>query len=160
MPQLSLLNKGFLPGDTLVERIGLLADPAKLRELMTAIPGRINAFFSRAVSAVRARFSRARWRTRRSPSSASTAAPFDFVGLDLYRTIETADRYQEAVRTLVSQGKPVVITEFGTATYRGAGDKGARAGEIVTWDATITPVRLNGVYERDETEQVRYLREP
>ena len=31
--ELSLMNRGFLPGDTLPERIELLADPARLREL-------------------------------------------------------------------------------------------------------------------------------
>ena len=86
--------------------------------------------------------------------------PFDYIGVDLYRSIEVADRYRDGIRTLVAQGKPVAITEIGTTAYRGAGDKGARAGEIVEWDeATGRPLRLNGEYERDEVEQVRYLRE-
>ena len=68
--------------------------------------------------------------------------------------------YRDGIRTLVAQGKPVAITEFGTASYRGAGDRGARAGEIVDWDkGTGLPVRLDGDYERDEAEQATYLRE-
>jgi hypothetical protein len=64
------------------------------------------------------------------------------------------------VRTLVAQGNPVAITEFGAATYRGAGDRGARGLEIVEHDKdTDAPVRLNGEYVRDEEGQARYLRE-
>ena len=64
------------------------------------------------------------------------------------------------MRALVAQGKPVAITEFGAATYHGAGDRGARGLEIVEHDeATGAPVRLNGEYPRDEEGQARYLLE-
>jgi hypothetical protein len=87
-------------------------------------------------------------------------APFDIVGVDVYRSAEVADQFSEGVRTLVAQGKPVAITEFGTAAYRGAGDRGARALEIVEYDKdTGAPIRLNGEYIRDETGQATYLRE-
>src|SRR6476659_4863139 len=46
--EISLLNKGFLPGDTLGERMTLLADPGRLRGLLPEIPARVNAFFARA----------------------------------------------------------------------------------------------------------------
>jgi hypothetical protein len=82
------------------------------------------------------------------------------VSVDLYRSIEVADRFTEGVRALVAQGKPVAITEFGAATYRGAGDRGARGLEIVEHDKdTGAPVRLNGEYVRDEEGQAAYLRE-
>ncbi len=56
--------------------------------------------------------------------------------------------------------KPVAITEFGSTTYKGAADKGARGGEIVEWDKNaVIPLRLDGDYVRDEDEQARYLRE-
>ena len=59
-----------------------------------------------------------------------------------------------------SQGKPVAMTEFGAATYRGASDRGARALEIVEYaENTRAPIRLNGEYIRDEAAQARYLRE-
>src|SRR5436853_74418 len=61
-------------------------------------------------------------------------APFDFVGVDLYRSAEIADQFADGVRRLVAQGKPVAITEFGSTAYRGAGDRGARAMEIVEYD--------------------------
>jgi hypothetical protein len=157
--ELSLLNNGFLPGETLVERIKLLAEPERLRERIPAIPARINDFLGRAVVAVREVFG-GKVTYAAIPFERVDWTPFDYIGVDLYRSIEVADRYRDGIRALVAQGKPVAITEFGTATYRGAGDRGARAGEIVEWDkATITPTRLDGVYERDESEQVTYLRE-
>ena len=82
------------------------------------------------------------------------------MGVDLYRSAEVADRFAEGVRTLVAQGKPVAITEFGCCTYRGAGDRGARGFEVFERDpATGAPTRLNGEYARDEEGQAAYLRE-
>ena len=64
------------------------------------------------------------------------------------------------MRAHVALGKPVAITEFGSASYRGAGDRGARGLEIVEYDKdTGAPVRLNGEYVRDEEGQAAYLRE-
>ena len=157
--ELSLLNHGFLPGESLVERIGLLAEPARLREVIPAVGPRINDFLGRAVDAVRVQFG-GKVAYAAIPFERVDWSPFDFVGVDLYRSVEVADRYRDGIRALVAQGKPIAITEFGTATYRGAGDKGARAGEIVEWDeATVTPRRLDGIYDRDELEQASYLRE-
>ncbi len=157
--ELSLMNQGFLPGERLTERITLLSDPARLRELIPALPAPINEFLGRAVAAVREVFG-GKVAYAAIPFERVDWAPFDIIGVDLYRSSEVADRYQDGIRALVAQGKPVAITEFGTAAYRGASDKGARAGEIVEWsETTIAPSRLNGDVERDETEQVTYLRE-
>jgi hypothetical protein len=80
--------------------------------------------------------------------------------VDLYRSAEVADQFAEGVRTLVAQGKPVAITEFGTAAFRGAGDLGGRFMEIVEYDKNSgAPIRLNGAYVRDEAGQAAYLRE-
>jgi hypothetical protein len=157
--ELSLMNNGFLPGETLVDRVKMLEEPQRLREAIPLVPARINAFLGRAVMAVREVFG-GKVAYAAIPFERVDWTPFDYVGVDLYRSIEVADRYRDGIRTLVAQGKPVAITEFGTATYRGAGAKGARAGEIVEWDeTTVAPTRLDGIHERDETEQVTYLRE-
>src|SRR5262249_47603210 len=73
---------------------------------------------------------------------------------------EVAGHFAAGIRSLVAQGKPVAITEFGSVTYTGAADKGARGGEIVEWDKeAIIPLRLDGDYIRDEDEQATYMRE-
>lgn len=157
--ELSLLIKGFLPGGTIDDRIRLLDEPQRLRELLAAVPARINDFLGKAVAVVRERFG-GKVTYASIQFEGVDWTPFDFLSVDLYRTAEIAGRFRDGVRALVAQGKPVAITEFGTATYRGAGDKGARAGEIVEWDAAgVTPLRLTGDYVRDEEEQARYLRE-
>jgi hypothetical protein len=157
--EISLLNKGFLPGDTIGDRIALLADPPRLREGMAELPARINAFLGRAVAVVRARFG-GRITYAAIPFERVDWQPFDIISVDNYRSVEVAGQYGAAMRALVAQGKPVAITEFGSATYKGAADKGARGGEIIEWDHdTALPLGLDGDYVRDEDEQAMYLRD-
>jgi hypothetical protein len=160
--ELSLMNKGFLPGDTLEQRLELLLnqqDRDRLRELVGEASARVNDFLGDALAVVQDRFD-GRITYASIPLEHVDWAPFDVVGVDLYRSAEVADQFSEGVRTLVAQGKPVAITEFGSAAYRGAGDRGARALEIVEYDKdTGAPLRLNGQYVRDEAGQATYLRE-
>ena len=157
--EISLLNNGFLPGDTIGERIELLGDLPRLRELMPQVPARVNAFLGRAAAVVRARFG-GPITYAAIPFEGVDWTPFDFIGLDNYRTAEIAGRFPAAMRAIVAQGKPVAITEFGASTDRGAGDLGARGGEIIVWDKeTARPLGLDGDYIRDEAEQERHVRE-
>ncbi|MFI5932150.1 hypothetical protein ACIA6A_08315, partial [Actinoplanes sp. NPDC051494] len=56
--------------------------------------------------------------------------------------------------------KPVAITGFGAATWRGAGDVAPRSMEVLELDpVTRAPVRLKATYERDEDSQAAYLGE-
>lgn len=157
--ELSLMNKGFLPGDSLAERVGLLSRPERPRGLITEAGRRVNAFLGDAVKLVRERFGgRITYAAVQLDNVDWTL--FDIVSMDLYRSAGIADRFREGVRTLVAQGKPVAITEFGSACFRGAGDMGARGLEIVEYDEdTGAPVRLNGEYARDEAGQAAYLSE-
>ncbi|MFD5113999.1 hypothetical protein ACFWNG_17040 [Streptomyces sp. NPDC058391] len=156
--ELSLMNKGFLPGDTLDERVELLTGPDRLREQIAEVGARVNDFLGTAAALVRERFG-GKITYAAVPLERVDWAPFDIVSLDLYRTAGTAGQFAEGVRGLVAQGKPVAITEFGAASYRGAGDVGARGLEIVEYDKDAGPVRLNGAYDRDEPGQAAYLRE-
>jgi hypothetical protein len=155
--ELTLFTKGFLPGDTLAERLALLAQPHRLREVASEVPAGLNDFLGSAVSAVRNRFS-GKVTYASLPSERVDWAPFDFVSTDAYKSIEVADRYTAGIRALVAHGEPVAITEFGCTTHRGAADLGARGMFIVEWDGP-TAIRLNGDYVRDEAEQAAYLRE-
>ncbi|WP_457199739.1 hypothetical protein [Nocardia gipuzkoensis] len=156
--ELSLMHHGFLPGDTLDERVRLLtARPDDLRERVGEASARVNDFLGKAVSVVRERFG-GRVTYASIPLERVDWTPFDIVSVDLYRTAEVAERFGDGVRTLVAQGKPLAITEFGAATFEGAGDVGAQGLEIVEYD-THGPIRLDGEYARDEDGQAAYLRE-
>jgi hypothetical protein len=160
--ELSIMIKGFLPGDTQHARLRRLLDPAgreRLRALIGDLSGRVNEFLGKAAALVRERFA-GRITYAAIPLERVDWAPFDIVGVDLYRSAEVADQFRAGVRTLVAQGKPVAITEFGTAAYRGAGDRGGRAMEIVEFDEkTGRPTCLDGEYVRDEAGQASYLSE-
>ncbi|MFF7456880.1 hypothetical protein [Kitasatospora sp. NPDC008115] len=157
--ELSLMNKGFLPGDSTDERVALLSRPERVREHIGTAGAKVNAFLAEAVPLVRERFG-GRVTYAAVPLENVDWTPFDIVSLDLYRSAEVADRFAAGVRQLVGQGKPVAVTEFGAAGYRGAGDRGARGLEVVEYDAaTRAPLRLDGAYARDEAGQAAYLRE-
>ncbi|WP_199434714.1 hypothetical protein [Qaidamihabitans albus] len=159
--ELSVMNKGFLPGDTENDRLGLLLNERernRLPELVDELSFRVNDFLRNAMTLVRERFG-GRTTYAAIPLERVDWALFDIVGVDLYRSAEVAEVFSGGVRSLVAQGKPVAITEFGTAAYRGAGERGARCLEIVEYDEHTAPIRLDGEYVRDEAGQATYLRE-
>ena len=132
--ELSLMNKGFLDGETFFDRLQrLLGQPHRLPELIPEVAARVNQFLARAVAVVRERFG-GRVTYAAIQLERVDWACFDIVSVDLYRSSEIADRFTEGVRALVALGKPVAITEFGAATYRGAGERGAHGLEIVGHD--------------------------
>jgi hypothetical protein len=163
--ELSLMNPGFLPGDNTDERVALLtqSDRERVREVVGAVGVRVNDFLGKAVAVVRDRFG-GRVTYASVPIDRVDWAPFDFVSMDVYRSAEIADQFADQfaqnMRTLIAQGKPVAITEFGSACYQGAGDRGANGLDVVEHDKdSRAPIRLNGEYARDEAGQAAYLRE-
>jgi len=161
--ELSLFTEGFLTGETLGERVALVADPSRLRPLIGQVRARINDFLRKAVAVVRARFG--------GPVSYASLplegvdwTRFDVIATDAaYRTTATAARFRENVRAFVEQGralgKPVAVTEFGCGAHRGAADMAGRDGSNIVWGDDGRAVRPNGAFVRDEDEQVNYLRE-
>jgi hypothetical protein len=157
--ELSIMNRGFLPGEGIEERLGLLLGrPDGRGERLAEMNVRLDGFLREAVATVRKRFQgkltyaciqfeRVDWTL------------FDVLSIELIRSAEVADQFREGVRTLVAQGKPVAITGFGTATWRGAGDVAPRSMGIVEYDENGRPARLDGDYVRDEPGQAAYLRE-
>jgi hypothetical protein len=158
--ELTIMNHGFLPGDSLHERLArLLSDAEGRQERLSEASARLDDFLGRAVAAVREHF-HGRITYMAIPFERIDWTRFDIMSVELIRSAEVADRYREGVRALVAQGKPVAITGFGASTYQGAGDVGARGMEIAEYDkGTLTPIRLNGDYVRDEAGQATYLRE-
>src|SRR4029450_2730835 len=118
----------------------------------------------RAVGVVRARFGGPVSYASVLPLEGIDWTPFDIIATDAaYRTTATAPRYRESIRAFVAQGrvqgKPVAVTEFGCATFRGASDVGGTGDFMIEWGDDGCPVRLKGEYVRDEDEQATYLRE-
>jgi hypothetical protein len=156
--ELSLMNRGFLPGDDVGQRLDLLLSrPDGRAERLAEANARLGDFLKEAVTVVRERF-RGRITYACIPFERVDWTLFDIMSVELIRSAEVADQYQEGVRKLVAQGKPVAITGFGTATWRGAGDVAPRSMEIVEYDEeTGLPAGLNGEYVRDEAGQAAYL---
>ncbi|WP_052850843.1 hypothetical protein [Streptomyces avicenniae] len=156
--ELSLMNKGFLPGDGTDERVASLRTQEGFAERIAQAGARVGAFLAEAVKVVRERFG-GRVTYAAVPLERVDWTPFDFVSMDLYRSAAIADRFTAGVRDLVAQGKPLAITEFGSAGYRGAGDRGGEGLDIVEYDGQGRPLRLKGAYDRDEAGQAACVRE-
>jgi hypothetical protein len=95
--EISLLNKGFLPGDTIGERMELLADLQRLRALFGEVRARVNDFLGKAVAVIRERF---------GGKITYVAMPFEDVdwtrfhisSLDIYRSVEVADLFASSIK--------------------------------------------------------------
>jgi hypothetical protein len=155
--ELSIMNRGFIDGDRIEERLNrLLAKPDGRAEQITEVRSRLDHFLRDAVAAIRERF-HGKVTYAAIPFEGVDWDLFDFVTLELIRSAEVADQFRDGVRNLVAQPKPVAVTGFGTATWRGAGDVAPRSMEIL--EASGAPLRLNGQYQRDEAGQATYLGE-
>jgi hypothetical protein len=161
--ELTLLMPDLLPGDRIDSRLAALkADPSllhsgKLDEYLEGLVRALRGVFAGPLIYASLPFEQVDW------------SPFDYVGLDHYREARTRDRYVEMLQPYLATGKPVVVTEFGMRTFRGAESSGA-LGFGVT-DTTrlylhTRPVigrffrsRLKGTFERDEAMQARELGE-
>jgi hypothetical protein len=161
--ELTLFMPDLTPGKSITLRLAALkADPSllhngKLNEYLAGLAAALRGAFAGPLIYASLAFEQVDW------------SPFDYVGVDHYREARTKDRYVEMLRPCLSSGKPVIVTEFGMRTFRGAESSGA-LGFGVT-DTTrlylhTRPVigrffrpRLNGIYERDEAMQARELAE-
>ncbi|SDI00592.1 hypothetical protein SAMN05421505_13024 [Sinosporangium album] len=156
--EISLFTSGFLPGESLEERLGLMAEPARLRAALPELHARVNTFLARTATEVRERFG--------GPISYASLpfegvdwAPFDMIATDAgYRDATTAHTFREGLRAQTSQSKPFAVTEFGCTTHRGAAELGGRGDSIIEWDERARP-RLTTTVTRDEEEQAKYVRE-
>lgn len=91
---------------------------------------------------------------------------FDLIGLDGYRDARIKDSYAEMLQPLLALGKPVINTEFGMRTYRGAESDGTvgfgvadQKRVLLHYLLPLVRQRLNGDYIRDEAMQARELAE-
>jgi hypothetical protein len=155
--EVSLFGRGFLPGADAYARIGQLSAPGP--ELFAEYPktvARLNAFLASAASIVRTRFA-GPVTYASGPWEQIDWTPFDMVSVDAYRDKGNAAAFDQQLDALIVHGKPIVVTEFGCCTYRGAGDRGAAGWMILEGEGQGQ--QLDRDYVRDEGEQVKYLRE-
>src|SRR6516165_1501163 len=161
--ELSLMTAGILPGDRLEDRAALLADPNQLRLLIPGLRASMKELLGKAVEVVRARFG-GKVSYASVPLDGVDWGPFDIISTDAgYRSAQIAVRFRDHIRAFVAQGralgKPLAITEFGCATFRGAANMADRGDSIIEWGDGARPARLKGEYARDEDEQARYIGE-
>ena len=83
---------------------------------------------------------------------------FDIVSVDAYRDARNTGSFRADLRKRFTPGKRVVATEFGCWAYAGAADRGGLGWDIAEYDEAGVPT-ITGEYERDESEQVRYMQE-
>ena len=164
--ELTLFMEGIVPGGDFA---------ARTREAITRIKAgdhsandRLNDFLGRASTAVRGVY--------HGPLTYASLVwedvdwdRFDLIGVDHYRDARIKDRYAERLQPLLALGKPVINTEFGMRTYRGAesdGNLGFGVADQLRVGLHQLPVvgrfvreRLNGDYVRDEAMQARELAE-
>ncbi|QIS13367.1 hypothetical protein [Nocardia arthritidis] len=153
--ELSLFAAGFLPGEDSLARIKAVTDgdSAALASI-EEIGKRLDVVLVDIAAVVRERF-RGKLTYASGIWEQIDWTPFDIVSADAYG--DSGDAFREGLRTYFRHGKPLAATEFGCCTYRGAAARGGLGWTIV--DNPANPTRLDGVYTRDEDEQVRYLHE-
>jgi len=157
--ELALFTIGFLPGDTLADRLELITTrPPELGPAVAAVPALLNDFLGKAAAVVRERFG-GRITYASLGFERVDWEPFDLIATDAgYRSKEVEAVYEDEMRAFGASAKPAVITEFGCTTHRGAADLGARGAFMVEWDGA-GPVSLKGEFVHDEQEQATYLSE-
>jgi len=165
--ELTLFMRGIVPGFDMAQRVAAAFSRIKAGD--HSANDRLNDFLAQAVRRVRAVY--------HGPITYASLmledvdwSRFDFIGVDHYRDARIKDRYIDLLEPLLAQGKPVVVTEFGMRTYRGADSGGGEIGFGIQDNKRVflhqLPVvgrlfreRLNGDYVRDEPMQARELAE-
>jgi hypothetical protein len=157
--ELTAFMRGFLEGETAMQRLGTLINPLQLIKstiLKGSFHKKLNTFLSKATPLIREHF-RGKIAYASGPWEEVDWSRFDFVGVDYYRDAMNKKVYEKNLRAYFKHGKPVVITEFGCCTYQGAAERGGYGWVIVDW--TRTPPQLKRRFFRDEASQAGYLLE-
>ena len=157
--ELSVFMEGFIPGASASERLAILADPNYWMAEGAAEAGaemmrRFDTHLANAAKTVRSTF--------RGPITYAAGLweqvdwhAFDYVGLDAYRDAGNRTNFADVLRAQASTHGPLVVTEFGCCTYRGAADRGAMGWAAV--DRSASPPRLREGIIRDEKAQADEL---
>jgi len=152
--EMSLFCTGFVPGAYLLERFRNAGNPEAwatfspewdFAEVLRGLVADAREHFGGKITYAAGDWEDIDW------------SGFDFAAVDLYRSAGNAAGFAERVRAHLGHGKPLVVTEFGCCTHRGAADAGGTGWTIVDFEAE--PRVLNGDYVRDEAGQAAYFTE-
>lgn len=155
--ELTAFMRGFLEGDTPMKRLSTLMNPFRLIKSTIrkgSFHKNLNKFLLKATSQIRENF-HGKISYASGPWEDVDWLLFDFVGIDYYRDSMNRNVYKQNLLKYFKHGKPVIITEFGCCTYRGAEDKGGYGWAIVDWSKT--PSQVKGEFIRDENVQANYI---
>lgn len=148
----TIFQQGMVPGRSFAERIQAIFSAQ--RPELQRIRAELNVYLRRAAESAREHFTglvtygAAAWEP-------VDWQPFDLAGVNLYRDSRNAANYVEELRRHKGHGVPLVITEFGTSTFEGAGQYGGGGFMIV--DYTTEPPRIPEQFKRSEAEQAREI---
>jgi len=155
--ELTLFHHGFMPGANAKQRIAKAIETGALAtRIQSDVNARLNVFLAEASAAVRPVFGGSLTYASGKWEDVDWRL-FDIVSVDAYRERKNASGYVDHLRAYRAHGKPLAATEFGCCTFRGAGDLGGAGWTIL--DQNADPPRIVRGYERDESEQVRYMRD-
>lgn len=152
--ELTFFMNGILKGKNVFERLGNPISLVLRLKVLGLHNKPLNVFLTKANNRVRQVF-HGQVTYSSAPIESVDWSLFDFVCLDYYRESRNRNSYAERLKRHFSHGKPVVITEFGCCTYKGAEDKGARGWTIT--DHEKSPPQIKGNYVRDEQIQAQEL---
>ena len=148
----SLFTTGFIPGRNVLMRMKALGVlwpvllpfiTIRLRKLLREIADDVRAVFGGPLT-----YSSGTWES-------IDWAPFDFVGVDLYRDRDNEKTYLSDLRGYLRHRKPVLITEFGCCSFEGAERLGGGGWLVV--DHTIDPPEVKPGHTRSEEVQARHV---
>ncbi|MEU3019053.1 CPBP family glutamic-type intramembrane protease [Nocardiopsis sp. NPDC007018] len=146
--ELTVLNRGILPGRDVDRRARALAVFGLFPAYHDA---RLNALLRRLAATARERFA--------GPLTYGSGTwervdwtPFDLVGVDYYLDELTRPTYRRGLRALERWDRPVVVTEFGCCSYRGAEALGGGGADALDW-SDLDDRRVTGGLVRDEGVQ-------
>lgn len=152
---LSVHASGILSGDDIAERVATLEGERGQEELPVA-NARLNRLLNKALTIARSDFygkityaaglwENVDWRG------------FDIIGLNYYRTGPQPANVSADLRPCQRRGLPVVITEFGCPSYRGAEEHSPDLDEAV--DRSYPVPQLRTEHTRDEQVQADHITE-
>ncbi|TDQ00471.1 abortive infection protein [Labedaea rhizosphaerae] len=161
----TLFMRGIIKGRTFLRRLANVHEEiragrhrAPLEAFLTRATRQVRDVFGGPITYASLPFERVDWDL------------FDIVGVDHYRDARSGPRYLDTLERLSAHGKPVVVTEFGMRTYRGADRDGKLGTGITDWKTValhqlplvgrlVRPRLVKGDHVRDEGSQATRIAE-